>query len=42
MDLKRKNDRIKRIQNLWDKVNYLMIELEKLKNEKQKTKNKKV
>ena len=42
MDLNRQNDRIKRIQNLWDKVNYLMIELEKLKNEKQKTKNKKV
>jgi len=42
MGLNRQNDRIKRIQNLWDKVNYLMIELEKLKNEKQKTKNKKV
>jgi len=42
MDLKRKNERIKRIQNLWNQVNYLMVELEKLKNEKQKTKNKKV
>jgi len=36
MDLKRKNERIKRIQNLWNQVNYLMVELEKLKNEKQK------